>query len=313
MTARHRPHRPQPRRRGALLATAIGALGIAGIAAFTVLPQRSAADDVAVATADALLAQRAAEAAEADAAARAEAAARAAEEAAAVAEARAAAEAAAAEEARRIAAERQAELERSTRILVSLDEKRLWLVTGGQDTLLTAPVAIGMEESFTYGGRTYNFTTPRGTRRVLLKETEPVWTPPDWHYLKKAVQRGIEPVQLNSQSRVELSDGSFIAVMDDQVGRINHFGNFYPFTPGIEIIFDDKLFIPPFGTAQRRVPDALGPYKLDTGNGYLIHGTHRYNTDSIGQAVSHGCIRMDNADLSRLYYLVDTGTPVVIF
>ena len=59
--------------------------------------------------------------------------------------------------------------------------------------------------------------------------------------------------------------------------------------------------------------DALGPYKLDMGDGYLIHGTHIYNEDSIGDAVSHGCVRMENSDLERLYYMVEPGTPVFIF
>jgi lipoprotein-anchoring transpeptidase ErfK/SrfK len=73
------------------------------------------------------------------------------------------------------------------------------------------------------------------------------------------------------------------------------------------------IFIPPFGTAQRRIPDALGPYKLDLGNGYLIHGTHMFNEESVGLPVSHGCVRMNNADLDRLYYMVETGTPVFIY
>jgi lipoprotein-anchoring transpeptidase ErfK/SrfK len=73
------------------------------------------------------------------------------------------------------------------------------------------------------------------------------------------------------------------------------------------------MYVPPQSTAQRRVPDALGPYKLDTGDGYLIHGTHIYNEESIGEAVSHGCIRMSNDDLARLYALVPRGTPVIIF
>jgi lipoprotein-anchoring transpeptidase ErfK/SrfK len=97
------------------------------------------------------------------------------------------------------------------------------------------------------------------------------------------------------------------------VGRLNQFGNFYPFPAGTEIIFDGKVFMPPIGTVQRRIPDALGPYKLDTGDGYLIHGTHIFNEDSIGQAVSHGCVRMTNEDLERLYPLVPVGTPVFIF
>jgi lipoprotein-anchoring transpeptidase ErfK/SrfK len=92
---------------------------------------------------------------------------------------------------------------------------------------------------------------------------------------------------------------------------VNQFGNFAPLTVGNEILFDGKIFIPPTTTAQRRVPGILGPYKLDMGDGYLIHGTDRES--SIGEAVSHGCVRMYNSDVERLYELVPVGTAVYIF
>jgi lipoprotein-anchoring transpeptidase ErfK/SrfK len=110
-----------------------------------------------------------------------------------------------------------------------------------------------------------------------------------------------------------LADSSYLVTIRGQVGRVNRNGHFWAFTPGTEIIFDGKIFIPPMGTAQRRVPNALGPYKLDMGGGYLIHGTHIYNEDSIGEAVSHGCVRMHNDDLERLYHLVEEGVPVFIY
>jgi lipoprotein-anchoring transpeptidase ErfK/SrfK len=44
--------------------------------------------------------------------------------------------------------------------------------------------------------------------------------------------------------------------------------------------------------------------------GYGIHGTNQ--PDSIGTAVSHGCIRMYNADVEQLFQLVSVGTPVII-
>lgn len=199
-----------------------------------------------------------------------------------------------------------------TRIVVSLKEKRLWLLRG-RDTLMAAPVAVGKGQTFTYRGRTFHFRTPRGQRRVLAKETNPIWTPPDWHYLERAAKEGLEPVELKPGQQYRIGDGTIIEIRGDQVGRINRFGNFWPFTPGTEIIFDGKIYIPPKNTAQRRVPDALGTRKLDLGNGYLIHGTHVYNEDSIGRAVSHGCIRMNNAEVERLYDLVKVGTPVYIY
>jgi lipoprotein-anchoring transpeptidase ErfK/SrfK len=48
---------------------------------------------------------------------------------------------------------------------------------------------------------------------------------------------------------------------------------------------------------------------LDRGN-YAIHGTN--NPSSIGGFVSHGCIRMFNADIVDLYRRVPIGAPVVV-
>lgn len=198
------------------------------------------------------------------------------------------------------------------RIVVSLRDRRLWLLDGG-DTILSAPIAVGRDETFTYQGKTYRFRTPRGRRKVVGKETDPVWVPPEWHYLEKAAYRDLEVVRVERGKSYVLEDGTTIEVRGDQVGRVNRFGNFWPFTPGTEIIFYDTIFIPPLDTAQRKIPNALGPYKLDLGDGYLIHGTHRYNRDSIGRAASHGCIRMRNDDLKRLFEKVKIGTPVYIY
>lgn len=199
-----------------------------------------------------------------------------------------------------------------TRIVVSLDERRLWLLRG-RDTLMVASVAVGKGETFSYRGRTFRFHTPRGQRRVLAKEVNPVWVPPEWHYLERAAREGLEPVKIEPNQEYGVGDGTYIELRGDQVGRVNRFGNFWPITPGTEIIFEEKIYIPPQSSAQRRIPDALGTRKLDLGNGYLIHGTHVYNADSIGRAVSHGCIRMKNEDVERLYDLVAVGTPVYIY
>ncbi len=47
------------------------------------------------------------------------------------------------------------------------------------------------------------------------------------------------------------------------------------------------------------------------GNDYIgFHGTP--NRDSVGQAVSHGCVRMYNEDVRELYDLVTLGTEVIV-
>ena len=198
------------------------------------------------------------------------------------------------------------------KVMVSLERKHLWLVVRG-DTVFSAPIAIGKGGVFQFADRTYRFNTPKGQRRILAKENDPNWIPPDWHYYEKAVQRGLEPVHVKDGDRIELSDGTFIEVRGKEVGRINRWGNWWPFSPGTEIIFDGNIYVPPIGSPQRKIPNALGPVKLALGDGYLIHGTHRYNKESIGTAASHGCIRMRNEDVEALSELVDVGTPVYIY
>ncbi|CAN5697487.1 hypothetical protein BH23GEM10_BH23GEM10_09550 [soil metagenome] len=210
------------------------------------------------------------------------------------------------------AVHRAANAHRGMKIMVSVNGRRLLLVSD-RDTLMDVPVAVGMGRDFRYEGRTFRFETPTGRHRVLAKSENPIWTVPDWHYMEKAAAGKLELVRLAQGDTIVLADGSHIVVTGDQVGRVNQFGNFWPFTPGTEIVFDGKIFMPPFGTDQRRVPEALGPYKLELGDGYLIHGTHIFNEDSVGQSVSHGCVRMTNSDLDRLYYMVDRGTPVFIY
>ncbi len=51
--------------------------------------------------------------------------------------------------------------------------------------------------------------------------------------------------------------------------------------------------------------------EVDTKSRYIyIHGTDEENR--LGQAVSHGCIRMDNQAIIGLFDLVEIGTPVEI-
>jgi lipoprotein-anchoring transpeptidase ErfK/SrfK len=196
------------------------------------------------------------------------------------------------------------------RIVVSRDALQLWLMRD-DSVVFTGPVAVGRDTTFRYGSREWDFNTPTGTMRVRGKEESPLWVPPDWHYLEKAVERDLEPVYLRRGQRVNLSDGTAIVLRGLEVGRLNQFGNWHPFNPGGEIIFDGKIFIPPIGSPQRRIPDVLGTHRLILGDGYLIHGTPE--VDSIGEWASHGCIRMRNEDIERLYGMVSVGTPVVVY
>jgi len=82
-------------------------------------------------------------------------------------------------------------------------------------------------------------------------------------------------------------------------------------TDGREIVVDGKLLVPPLGTTQRRYQGVLGTHRLNMGNGYAMHGTNQPET--VGRAVSHGCVRLRNEDIAKLYAMVPVGTPVYIY
>ena len=52
-------------------------------------------------------------------------------------------------------------------------------------------------------------------------------------------------------------------------------------------------------------------HRLELGDGYGIHGTD--DPSSIGRAASHGCVRLRNEDIAKLYDMVPVGTAVFIY
>jgi len=55
----------------------------------------------------------------------------------------------------------------------------------------------------------------------------------------------------------------------------------------------------------------LGDYALGIGDGYFLHGT--LYTRLLGRNVTHGCVRIGDADLEYLYKNVPLGTRVYLF
>jgi len=196
------------------------------------------------------------------------------------------------------------------RIVISLRARRLWLIDN-RDTLLAARVAVGKGTRLTDGTREWDFSTPTGVRSVIRKERDPVWVPPDWHYVELARDRALTLVRLERGSGVMLADGSRVLAEGERVRRVRSDGDVEEIPPGEELLFGDTLFLPPLGTANRRIVGELGAYKLDLGDGYLIHGTP--HKDSIGTAATHGCIRLEDDALALLYRSVPVGTRVYIY
>jgi L,D-transpeptidase YbiS len=75
--------------------------------------------------------------------------------------------------------------------------------------------------------------------------------------------------------------------------------------------FIEEGYLPPTNPEERFDPYSLGDYALYLGNGYIIHGT-LFQT-LLGRRVTHGCIRLGDADLELIYRNVRIGTRVYLY
>lgn len=199
-------------------------------------------------------------------------------------------------------------------VIVSIEDHRLWY-RRGDSLLFTAEVATGSGKVLerTGGDAHWRFETPRGRLTVEGKELDPVWIAPDWHYVEQAQRRGLGLVRLNRGERLATPDGGAIAVAGSDVVKHWPDGRRTVITTGEdnEIVVNGNLVIPPYGTNQRKYRGVLGTHRILLGNGYAIHGTNRPET--VGRSVSHGCVRLRNEDIARLYDMVEAGTQVFIY
>lgn len=209
-----------------------------------------------------------------------------------------------------VAAKRRAAKARGYRIVVSLFDRRLWVLSG-EDTARAAPIAVASGATLKYNGREWTFRTPRGRRRVLRKDSLPIWIPPEWHYAEVAEEHGLKLTHLSAKRPTYISDGRALVVRDSLVGVIGPDSVFAPLPTDEEVVFDSTLYVPPVGTKNREIDGELGRYKLDLGEGYLLHGTP--HVASIGRAATHGCIRLRDEDITWLFENVPIGTPVYIY
>ena len=199
-------------------------------------------------------------------------------------------------------------------IVVSIEDHRLWY-RQGDSVLFTAPVATGTGVVLEKTGADahWRFETPRGRLSVISKEIDPTWVAPDWHYVEQAQRLGLGVVRLQRGERIPLPDGSAIAVVGSDVVKRSRDGRLQPLEAGEdkELVVGGNVVIPPFGTNQRKFKGVLGTRRLNIGDGYALHGTNKPET--VGQSVSHGCVRLRNGDIEQLYEMVPLGTPVFIY
>jgi lipoprotein-anchoring transpeptidase ErfK/SrfK len=199
-------------------------------------------------------------------------------------------------------------------LVISIKDRRLWYKQAGE-VLMTTRVATGSGKTLVKqdGASIWRFDTPRGRLTVQSKEEKPVWVPPDWFYVEQARKRKLALVRLEPGQSLPASGHSVISVSGTDLVRDYPGGRRVVMKPTREhdIVLDGKVLEPPLGTNQRRFEGVLGTHRLNLGNGYALHGTNLPET--VGQAVSHGCVRLLNEDIAKLYRMVSVGTPVYLY
>lgn len=189
-------------------------------------------------------------------------------------------------------------------ITVSTTENRVYMRRDGE-VVFDAVCSTGKGYSKLAGGKARNFSTPIGRFKIISKEENPKWVPPDWHYLEQSsdvlrLQRG--DIIGTSDNHLKVVGNNVVQVTYDSARTL---------PAGEEIYFGGMLVIPPIGTAQRQYAGVLGTRRLNLGDGYALHGTQAVS--QLGQSVSHGCIRLANEDIERLYEMANVGDEVVIY
>ena len=204
-----------------------------------------------------------------------------------------------------------AQLRPDSALEIRVDIARRQIVVFGPqgDTLRVMPAAVGSGGVLRAGDTVWTFNTPRGVATVIRKEENPLWIPPDWHYVEVARAEQLRLDRLQFGEEKLLRNGTRLVMRGSVAGVLKEL-EFRPLPTDEHIIFDSTLFIPPFGAKNRFVAGVLGAYRLALSNGVAIHGTP--DGESIGKAVTHGCIRLRDADVTWLYQNVPVGARVVI-
>lgn len=194
-------------------------------------------------------------------------------------------------------------------IVVSLADRKLELRDGPR-VVHSARAAVGMGAVEIEGDKWF-FDTPIGTLKVIAKEEAPIWVAPDWHYKEMAFKGKGEVITLSANRPYRLPDGRTVELVGNDVGIRDTAGVFTPSPPSKDVWEGSKIFMPPTSANQRRFSEILGDYRLKLTDGFGVHGTNK--PESVGRAASHGCIRLTNADITKIYDQVQVGTRVMIY
>ena len=185
-------------------------------------------------------------------------------------------------------------------ITVSTQENKVYAHRDGQ-LVFEGVASTGSNSTLSTAGGTKVFRTPIGRFRIKSKETNPLWVPPDWHYVEEAQKRGLRAVRLQQGQ----------SIGDVRASGSEVYAGGSTAEPGDIIVRGGAVIIPPIGTRARKIPQVLGTHRLNLGDGYALHGTQAVS--QLGRSVSHGCVRLHNDDIARLYEMASVGDEVIIY
>lgn len=215
-------------------------------------------------------------------------------------------------------------------IIVSTEENKVYVRRDGK-VIFETICSTGKGTTLVENGRKTTFNTPTGKFRIISKEENPVWVPPDWHFIEEARKTGGRTVHLkpgmaiDAYSGAPVSSGSSRGVWSWAGGGrsgavmkvrnntvvIEENGRTRELPPGEVIRAGSAVVIPPIGTPQRKYDKVLGTHRLNLGDGYALHGTQQVS--QLGRSVSHGCVRLKNEDIAHLYEIANVGDEVIIY
>ncbi|HEY4640936.1 MAG TPA: L,D-transpeptidase [Thermoanaerobaculia bacterium] len=212
-------------------------------------------------------------------------------------------------------------------IIVSTTENRLYVRSNGQ-VIFQAVCSTGKGTTLAVDGKTVVFDTPIGKLHIKSKEQDPVWVPPDWHFVEEARKNGMRVVHLNPGGTVDASTGDSVSGRSEGIWSWFHGQRPTLHMRGKTVVYDDgssqrelppgklitagnTIVVPPVDSPQRQFTGVLGKYRLELGDGYGIHGTDE--PDKLGHSVSHGCVRLGDADIAKLYQIARVGDEVIIY
>ena len=216
-------------------------------------------------------------------------------------------------------------------ILVSTEENKLYVRRNGQ-IIFQAVCSTGKGTTLSVDGKTSVFDTPIGEFKIKSKEENPLWVPPDWHFVEEAQKNDMRVVHLNPGDVIDADTGDAakakksgfwssifgggggsrrVLMLKNNTVVESDNGVEHELPPGTDIIAGNAIIVPPVTTPQRHYDKVLGKYRLELGGGYGIHGTDE--PDKLGQSVSHGCVRLGDDDIAQVYQMANVGDSVIIY